>query len=240
MHLRNQVSVITDQREVVAQTNQLHLLTPGTLTIGSYGAFAPLCWRDGDTAHGRDIDFLRAFAAQAGLNVVVRFFDFDRLWERPGRAEIDVAAASIAPLTSRQAPGVVWSAPYFTVQRSLLIRADDVQTLKTIADFAQRAIGVTLGSTAELDTQERKPASTKIVYYDNQARAVHALLHGRIDAFGTGDVCSHYLVSRYPGQLAVADVHAMAQPENFAFAVRAASALLQPLNAFIDAHRAEY
>lgn len=51
---------------------------------------------------------------------------------------------------------------------------------------------------------------------------------------------SHYLVSRYPGQLAVADVHAMAQPENFAFAVRAASALLQPLNAFIDAHRAEY
>lgn len=221
-------------------TPALHTLTPGVLVVGSYAAFAPLCWQDGDTPRGRDIDFLRTFATHAGLELIVRFFEFDRLWERPGRGEVDIAAASIAPLTSRNTPGVVWSEPYFTVQRSLLIRAADRQTLKTMADFAGRTIGVTLGSTADLDTGARKPASTRVVYYDNQTRAVHALLRGRIDAFGTGDVCSHYLVERYPGQLAVADVHALPTPENFAFAVRAASGLLEQLNAFIRMYRAQY
>lgn len=218
----------------------LHTLTPGTLVVGSYAAFAPLCWQDGDTARGRDIDFLQLFATQLNLQLVVHFFEFDRLWERPGRSEVDIAAASIAPLASRAAPGVVWSDPYFTVQRSLLIRATDRQQLKTIADFATQTIGVTLGSTADLDTAARKPATTRVVYYDNQTRAVHALLRGRIDGFGTGDVCSHYLVDRYPGQLAVADVHSMATPENFAFAVRKASGLLEPLNAFIREHRESY
>jgi hypothetical protein len=35
-------------------------------------------------------------------------------------------------------------------------------------------------------------------------------------------------------------VHEMEAPEHFAFAVRAASDLLQPLNAFIRAHKGKY
>ncbi|MCX6047842.1 MAG: ABC transporter substrate-binding protein [Chloroflexi bacterium] len=217
----------------------MQTLVPGTLTIGSYAAFAPLCWQDGDRARGRDIEFLRAFAAQFGLQVVVRFFEFDRLWERPGRDEIDLAAASIAPLASRHSPGVVWTEPYVTVQRSLLIRATD-HAKKTIADFAGQVIAVTRGSTADLDTVQRKPATARVVYYANQEQAVHDLLTGQIDAFGTGDLCSRYLAEQNSGQLAVTDVHDMAQPEHFAFAVREASQLLDLLNAFIHEHRARY
>lgn len=215
-------------------------LQPGTLTVATYAAFAPVCASDEQGVSGRDIDFLRAFAQQQRLALDFQVFYFDRIWERPGRDEVDIAAAGIAPLPERQTPGVVWSDPYFTVERSLLIRASDAEKFKTMADFAGYTLAVTRGSTADLDTRQRKPASTKLVYYDMQERAVAELLAGTIDGFGTGDVCSHYLVAQHPGQLALADVHAMDEPENFAFAVRAKSRLLDALNTFIHANRGRY
>ncbi|MEK6190686.1 MAG: transporter substrate-binding domain-containing protein [Chloroflexota bacterium] len=218
----------------------IRTITPGILTVGTYGAFAPLCWRDGDKARGRDIDFLRAFATKSGLEFTAQFFEFDRIWERPGRDEIDVAAASIAPLASRTSPGMMWSDPYFTVQRSLLIRSVDRYQLKTMADFGGRVIGVTQGSTADVDTDARRPLTTRVVYLDDQDRAVDALLRGEIDGFGTGDVCSEYLADSHPGQLAVSDVHQMEIPETFAFAVRESGGLLDPLNEFIRTQSNRY
>lgn len=215
-------------------------IRPGVLTVATYAAFAPVCSSDEQGVHGRDVDFLRAFAQTQGLALDFRVFLFDRIWERPGHDEVDLAAAGIAPLPERQTPGVLWSEPYFTVERSLLIRATDQAKFKTIADFAGYTIAATQGSTADIDTLERKPAAAKLVYYDMQERAVTELLEGKIDAFGTGDVCSRYLVQQYPGQLALADVHPMDEPENFAFAVRAASNLIDPLNAFIREHRSRY
>lgn len=200
----------------------------------------PLCWRDRDEARGRDIDLLRAFASTSDFRFTARFFEFDRIWERPGRDQVDVAATSIAPLASRTSPGVVWSDPYFTVRRSLLIRSADRHELQTRTDFSGRAIGVTKGSTADMDTNTRRPPTARVVYLDDQDRAVDALLRGEIDGFGTGDVCSEYLADSHHGLLAVSDVHQMESPETFAFAVRVASGLLDPLNEFIRAHRGRY
>ncbi len=215
-------------------------IQPGTLTVAIYGAFAPVCSSDEQGVYGRDIDFLRAFAQQQGLTIAFQIFRFDRIWERPGRDEVDIAAAGIAPLPERQTPGVRWSDPYFTVERSLLIRASDQDKFKTMADFAGYTLAVTRGSTADLDTRQRKPATANLVYYDMQEQAVTALLAGQIDGFGTGDVCSRYLVDQYPGQLALADLHTMAEPEHFAFAVRAASGLLDQLNDFIHKTHLSY
>ncbi|MCX6043767.1 MAG: transporter substrate-binding domain-containing protein [Chloroflexi bacterium] len=217
----------------------IQTITPGTLTVGSYTAFAPVSWHDGTAACGKDIDFLQAFAARWNLQVVVRFFPFDRIWERPARAEIDIAAAGIAPLANRTTPGVVWSEPYYTVQRSLLIRATD-RAKQTIADFAGQTIAVTRGSTADLDTEQRKPATTRVVYREDQVVAVKDLLNHTIDAFAEGDICSHYMAARYPGQLAVVDVHPMEPAEQFVFAVREVSGLLEPLNRFIREESARY
>lgn len=215
-------------------------LSPGRLRVASYAAFAPVCWREDGEAYGRDIDFLRTFATKQGLELDVQFFEFDRIWERPADDEVDIAAAGIAPLPARQVPGVAWSEPYFTVRRSLIVRAADGESLSTLAAFGGRTVGATRGSTADIDTVQRKPPSALLVYYDMQEQAVEELLAGVIDGFGTGDVCSQYLVARHPGELAIADVHEMEAPEHFAFVVRTASDLLQPLNAFIRAHKDKY
>jgi ABC-type amino acid transport substrate-binding protein len=223
---------------------QFHLITPGTLTVGTYSGFAPVSWHDDNgVAHGKDIDFLRAFAAKWNLNIVIQFFPFDQIWKRTANNEIDIAAAGLAPLESRKTAGVVWSEPYYTVQRSLLIRATDLQQYTTIDDFANKVILVTTGSTAQFDTEERKPETTRIVYYDgDQAGMVSQLLARTVDALAEGDICSRYLATaRYSPHLAVIDVHPMKEPEDFVFAVREESGdLLNALNAFILANRDQY
>ena len=72
---------------------------------------------------------------------------------------------------------------YFHVQRSLLIRKTDESKFHTIADFENKTIGVTPGSSADIDTEARKPVSTKTKPYHDQALAVKDLLEGSIDAF---------------------------------------------------------
>ena len=211
-----------------------------TLAVAAYTAFAPVTWSDAGVARGKDIEFLRAFARRLGLQIEVTFFEFDLIWERPLRGQADIAAAGLAPFQHRHTAGVAWSVPYHTVQRSLVVRAEDTHTLQTMEDFAGRTIAVTRGSTADVDTQRRKPASAKMVYFDRQESAVEDLLTGRIDAFGTGDICSHHVAAEHPGRLAVTDVHPMEVEEQFAFALPKDSDLLAPLNQFIRENAARY
>ncbi len=221
-------------------TDTLTPLVAGCLTVAAYHGFRPITWSDDGTPAGRDIVFLRAFAAQQQLELVVRFAPFDGLWELPGRDWCDVAAAGIAPLPERASHGVVWSAPYFRVQRALLIRAADRSRLHTIADMAGRTIAVTRGSTAEADARRRAPADAQVVVCEDQQSALDALMAGAIDAYGTGDASCDYLVSAFPGAFAVADRHPYDPPETFAFALRAASGVHELLDRFIAEHRQHY
>lgn len=218
----------------------LKTLFPGILTIGAYTSFAPVAWDENGTARGKDIHFLRAFAREEGMAVDVRFFEFDRIWERPLQKQVDIAAGGIAPSHQRRASGLAWSSPYHRVQRSLVIRKEDSAQLQTMADFGGRIIAVTRGSTADLDAQRRKPETAQIVYFDRQERAVEDLFSGRIDAFGTGDICGHHVAAQHAGRLAVSDVHETGTPEHFAFAMEEESGLLAPLNAFIKKNGERY
>jgi ABC-type amino acid transport substrate-binding protein len=198
-----------------------------------------MSWSDNGRPAGRDIAFLQLFAEQHGLQLSVRFFPFDGLWERPGRGECDLAAAGLAPMPSRVYAGVIWSRPYFAVQRALLVRAEQPQ-ICTIADLAGRTIAVTRGSTAEDDVLARKPASARVVSTVDQRQSLDELAAGVLDAYATGDAGAYYLAERSSGRFVVADVHPFRLPERFAFPLRAASGLEMALNAFIDEHAAQY
>lgn len=215
-------------------------ILPGALTVAAYTAFAPVTWNDHGAARGKDIEFLRAFARVRGLDLQVEFFEFDRIWERPLQGQADLAAAGLAPFAQRHRPGLTWSIPYHTVQRSLVVRAEERASLRTLRDFAGRTVAVTRGSTADLDVQRRKLDSTQVVYFDFQERAIDDLFGHRIDAFGTGDICSHHVAAQHPGRLAVTDVHPMEVPEHFAFALPEHSDLVEPLNRFIHQNAMNY
>jgi ABC-type amino acid transport substrate-binding protein len=211
---------------------------PDVLTVLTYSGFAPVCFvKDGQPA-GKDMSLLKKFAADHGIKVEFTVqWSFDGIWRKPGKGCCDIAAAGISPWQRRkdESPGVVWTEDYFHVQRSLLIRKTDESKFHTIADFENKTIGVTPGSSADIDTEARKPVSTKTKPYHDQALAVKDLLEGSIDAFAEGDVSNLYLAKGKP--LVLTDVHEM-DPENleaFSFPVREASGILDALNAWIAA-----
>lgn len=218
----------------------LATLEPGVLTVCTYTGFAPVSSKDekGEIV-GTDITFVRRFAEENGLALKFKEADFAGIWERPGRGECDLAAAGIAPLDSRKSPGVVWSAPYFNVQRTLLIRKADADELHTIADFKGRTVAFTTGSTAEVDSRARAPEGTLFRGYTNQQDPIADLLGGKIDAFGEGSISNEYLARIHP-ELAVIDAHEMDPRETFSLPTREASGLLEKLDPWIEAHKSEY
>lgn len=231
-------------------------LHPGRLTVCTYGGFAPVCHKDaGGRLAGLDVAFLLRFAQEQHLTLDMVDRSFDGIWALPGMGECDIAAAGITRLDARNVGDEAdWSTPYFQVERSLLVRADDRVVFDDHAALTGKTIAVTRGSTADLDAQARYPDCT-LVYVDQiapgqddpQAHVVRTLLaDGEIDAFGEGDVSNRYLRDTHgkavPGGLALADVHPIDGPlETFGFVVRKASTgLLARLDAFIAANRASY
>ena len=218
----------------------LATLEPGVLTVCTYTGFAPVSSKnESGEIVGTDITFVRHFAEENGLGLKFKEADFAGIWERPGRDECDLAAAGIAPLDTRKSPGVVWSAPYFNVQRTLLIRKADAGVLHTIADFKGRTVAFTTGSTAEVDSRARAPEGTLFRGYTNQQDPITDLLGGKIDAFGEGSISNEYLARIHP-ELAVIDAHEMSPPETFSLPTREASHLLETLDPWIEAHKSEY
>jgi ABC-type amino acid transport substrate-binding protein len=211
-------------------------IKPGVITVCTYSGFAPVCFvKDGEPA-GKDISFLKKFAADHGMKVKFIVLPyFVGIWRQPGDGLCDIAAAGISPWQARkdESPGAVWTEDYFHVQRSLLIRKADEDKFHTIADFKGKTIAVTEGSSADLDIDAETRKTTTIVYRSDQGAAVAELLAGSIDAFGEGDVSNLYLAIGKP--LTITAVHHLdpKNPEAFSFPVREASGIVSALNDWI-------
>lgn len=210
-------------------------LSSGELTVALYPEFAPVVYRDPGTEEvvGIDVDILQAFADSYGLELNILERSFDGIWELPANGEVDVAGTGISELDSRLVDGMTWSARYYTVRRSLSIRAEDSDRLKTMADFEQLAIAYTPGSTGEHDTRQRAPATTQLVPYNLEETAIKGLLSGKIDAIARGDVSSLYDAFVNPS-LAVTDLHYYDPEEYFVFSIPSGNTALElALNRFL-------
>jgi len=231
-------------------------LISGQLTVCAYGGFAPVCYKNpAGQLIGLDVSFLTRFAESIGLAIVTIEEQFDGLWTRPGKDQCDIAGAGIMERKDRP-PGECgsWSAPYFQVERSLLVRAADKAAFDDYKTLSEKTIVVTRGSTADIDAQKRYPGCS-IVFVDKVADGhpdaqefiVRTLLAKHdADAFGEGDVSNKYLRDKYgkdvDGGLAVADVHPIdGLTETFNFITRnASSGVLTRLNTFIAANKGCY
>lgn len=210
-------------------------LHAGRLDVALYPGFAPVVFHDEETGEiiGIDVDILQAFADQHDVEFNVIERPFSGIWELPARGEVDIAGSGISELDSRLVQGMLWSEPYYTVQRSLSIRAVDEERLRTIADFGGLTIGFTPGSTGEFDTRERAPDNTQLISYEIEEEAIADLLEGHIDAIARGDVSSRYDATVMP-ELGVTDVHYYNPREYFVFALPSDNSELQDaLNRFL-------
>lgn len=205
---------------------------PAEFCVAAFAGFAPFSWRSKGRAHGRDLAFLGRFAASEGLKLRVKFFDFDRLWERPARGEVDVAAGGISRRPGGETAGVTWSRPYANVRRTFLIRESDRERYRGMADFGASRLAAVRGSAAVAHALANKPVTATLRDCETLERGIDDLLEGRVDAVGTGDISARHHLSIRPG-LALVDVHGDAPREDVAFSVRRNHPLRRRLNAFI-------
>ena len=129
---------------------------------------------------------------------------------------IDICIAGLAPLPERQIGNAQWSLPYYYVQRSILIRRKDYlqNRLKVFEDFAhyqsstisnknfknkninnrRSQIGMTKGTSAQVDLNRRKDPNVDIIHIKNQEEAIKKLIiTEEIDGYGSGLPCNQYL-----------------------------------------------
>lgn len=212
----------------------LSTLSSGRLRIAAFPGFAPFSWREGDRVYGRDIDFLALFASLHGLEPVVEFHDFDRLWELPSRQAADVAASGISMRPACNG-GVTWSRPYSEVRRTLLVRAAEAEVIRGIRDVTR--MSAVPGSAADWHARRFLPRKAELSFIANLEEGIEDLVLGNTDAVGTGSLSAHHHIAKHPG-LAAVDVHGELPPELISFVAR--TPVLAALDDFIAHHGACY
>lgn len=204
------------------------------LRVGVFTGFAPFAWRDlGQNWAGRDIAFLRRFAARESLRIEFVESRFDRLWESPARGTVDLAASGLSRRPGLT--GIAWSRPYAEVRRSLLVRRQDHRRIRKMADLAGSRMAAVAGSAAATHAKKELPASARLTPCDTLETGIADLIAGRVDALGTGSLSAEHHARKHPN-LAIVDVHACAAREHIAFALPQPSPLLARLNDFILRH----
>src|ERR1700722_16556271 len=94
-----------------------------------------------------------------------------------GRADVTIASISV---TTDRAKAVMYCNPNGAL--SITIFASQSVKIKTPADLVGKRVGITRATLEEATVPKMAPEGTKIVWYDDLASTVQALLSGQVDA----------------------------------------------------------
>ena len=189
--------------------DQLQLVTPGTLTIGTGNpAYPP--WYEGGTPNGGAIKANDPTTGQGYESAVayamakkLGFAKGDVKWipvafaltYKPGPKNFDFAMQQIS-YNKQRAQAVAFSDSYYDVNQALVALKDSsIAHATTISDLKDAKLGVTVGTTAyDYVTDTIKPSSKPLVY-DTLDANVAALKAGQIDGLVTDFPSAYYIAN---------------------------------------------
>ena len=174
-----------------AAAPDLGLKNDGELSVGSDVPYAPFEFYSppgSDTIVGFDVDLVKAVARTFGVSkVTFKRQAFDTIFLAVAQKRFDLAASSIS-ITPARAKTVLFSAPYFTANQSLMVRRGS--DIKTTRDLAGKTLGAQTGTTGADLAKTFKPSEVKT--YQLIDDAFSALQAGRVDA-----VINDFAISAY-------------------------------------------
>lgn len=160
----------------------------GKLRIGVEATYPPFTFRDAGKIVGYDVDLIEHFTKSLGVEAEI----IDTQWSGiipslyADRFEIIMSSMSY---TKERLGKVLFSIPYAEASQALLIRAKDMDTIKSIDDMSGRMLGIKLGSPGEvmrpgLDEQLKAARGEGFKghkTYDDHPTAYLALSQGTVD-----------------------------------------------------------
>jgi ABC-type amino acid transport substrate-binding protein len=174
-----------------AATPDLGLKNDGEIIVGSDIPYAPFEFYSppgSKTVVGFDVDLVKAAAKTFGISkVTFQRQAFDTIFLALAQKRFDMATSAIS-ITPQRAKAVLFSAPYFIANQSVMVRRGS--DIKTTKDLAGKTLGAQTGTTGADLAKTLKPKEVKT--YQLIDDAFSALQGGRVDA-----VINDFAISAY-------------------------------------------
>lgn len=156
----------------------------GKIVLGTSADYPPYEFHKqiagNDQIVGFDIDIAKAIAKDLGVELEIKDMKFEGLLAALVVDDIDFVVAGMVPKEERK-KSVDFSTQYYQAEQSVLIRAEDADKIKSIADLKGLKIGVQK-STIQEDIAKEKIEATEIKSLSKITDLVLELKNGKIDA----------------------------------------------------------
>lgn len=137
----------------------------GKLVVGTSADYAPYEYRalvDGkDTIVGIDISIVQEIAKDLGVQLDIVDMGFDGLLAALNTDKVDIVIAGMNPDEERR-KSVDFSKIYYEAKQGVIVRAEDKDTIKSIADLSGKKVGAQLGTTQEGIAKEQMKDSSLV------------------------------------------------------------------------------
>ncbi|MGI8686436.1 MAG: ABC transporter substrate-binding protein [Acidimicrobiales bacterium] len=152
----------------------------GKLTACTAVPDPPFAFEDDGELDGIDIEFVRALAGRLNLVPTFEQVDQGQLFKSLDAGRCDIVASSMT-ITPERLETVDFSAPYFQVDQSLLVRKGDEARFADLPALAGRTIGV-LASTNGAAYAKANAGGATVTEFGGADELLTALTGGQVDA----------------------------------------------------------
>jgi polar amino acid transport system substrate-binding protein len=201
-------------------SNDLGLITAGTLTVGSDIPYPPFEQGSPPDYSGFDIDMIDAVAKKLSLTPKIQDTAFGTIFsdEQAGKFDIVASATTITPARQQK---VTFSKPYFDADQSLMVqKGGDIQSTSDIT--SDTTIAVQEGTTGQDYTETKTDAQVQA--FPEIGNAFNALQAGQVDGVINDFAVSAFALKKYP-QLDV--VQTIPTGEHYGFPMQKENTALQ-------------
>ena len=155
-----------------------------TYKVASDTTWPPFEWQAGNgNLIGFDLDVMRLVAILEGYDVNIISYSWDIIFIDVGNGRVDIGASG-ATITAERAAVVDFSAPYWTSNQAVIVKADSGLNIATALSPGKK-IGAQVGTTGAKWVQEQlidKGVNVQLVEYNLYPLAVLDLVNGNVDA----------------------------------------------------------
>ena len=174
----------TEEPEATAEATEEAAEPVGELTItdtlimGTNAEFAPFEFvGDDGTVQGIDAEIAAEIAKDLGVELEISNMNFDSLLPALASGKIDIAIAGMT-VTEEWKQTTTFSDPYFNATQVIIVPSEN-STVASVEDLAGKKIGVQLGTTGDLYTDDLEDVT--VTRYNKGLDAVMDLAAGRLD-----------------------------------------------------------
>ena len=183
---------------------------------------------------GYSIDYLKAVAKEAGLNVEFRNTAWDGIFAALESRQADIIASSVT-ITDKRKKAMLFTDPYYELHQAVVLPLG--KEIKDLEELAGKRVGGQIGTTAMVQTIPASKIKMIVKTYDEVGLAFEDLAKGNLDAVMCDDPVAKYYANtkdEYRDKFHIGLV--TGEPEFYGFALRKNDKeLAQKLNAGIKA-----